>query len=173
MSRLTEYYRGPGTDAEGRTVAETWAFSDGELEAVHDFIQWLFPLSEPSRFNPDAPLLTPEDVAEFRSDPLLRRNLERSFGVILGFLGLRYDGERVGPAPDFDRKQGVWRHPNHNWLRITRVLASTRMLGLEGASRAFFRFLEAERDSGRSGVTADTFRYWKEAAGPEEPAGRG
>ena len=61
-------------------------------------------------------------------------------------------------------KPKVWRHPNHNWLRITRLLASTRLLGHEDASRAFFDFLRAYRDGGRSGITADSFRYWDEAA---------
>ncbi len=43
MSQLTDFYRGTGTDAEGRTLAEIWAYSDAELEGVHDFIQSLFP----------------------------------------------------------------------------------------------------------------------------------
>ena len=59
---LIEFYRGIAPDSEGRTLADLWAFSDDEMEEVHDFIQWMFPLREPSRFNPDAPLLTDEDV---------------------------------------------------------------------------------------------------------------
>jgi hypothetical protein len=164
MSRLTDFYRGTATDTEGRTLAEIWAFSDGEMESVHDFIQWLFPLREPSRYNPDAPLLTATDIAEFRSDPKLRDNLLRSFEVFLAFLGLRYEAGQVSEAPDFDSKSGVWRYPDHNWLRITRVLASTRLLGLETPSRALFAFLKVLRDSGRSGITAETFRYWQRAA---------
>jgi hypothetical protein len=165
MSRLLDFYRGHGVDAEGRTIARVWGFSDAELEAVHDFIQWLFPLRDRSRFNPDAPLLTDEDVAAFRSDPALREGLRRSFGVFLGFLGLGLEGGRVVEAPDYPSKRDVFRHPNHNWLRITRVLASTRTLGLEEESSAFFGFLEHLRDSGRSGITADTFDYWRDAAG--------
>ena len=109
-------------------------------------------------------MLTDADIAEFRADPTLRANLLRSFEVFLAFLGLRFEGGKVAEAPDFAAKQQVWRHPNHNWLRITRVLASTRLLGLEDASRAFFDFLKAYRDGGRSGITADSFRYWEDAA---------
>lgn len=32
-------------------------FTDDEVEAYHDFIQWIFPTSQPSRFNGDAPTL--------------------------------------------------------------------------------------------------------------------
>ncbi len=165
MSQLTAFYRGTGTDVEGRTLSGNWAYSDAELEGVHDFIQWLFPLRERSGFNPDAPLLTDADITEFRADPTLRDNLLRSFEIFLAFLGLRFEGGTVAEAPDFAGKGQVWRHPNHNWLRITRVLTSTRLLGHEDASRAFFDFLRACRDSGRSGITADSFRYWEEAAG--------
>jgi hypothetical protein len=165
MSQLTDFYRGTGADSEGRTLAELWRYSDDQLESVHDFIQWLFPLREPSRFNPDAPRLTDADLAEFRSDPALRANLLRSFEVFLAFLGLRHVGGRVEKAPDFDRKRDVWRYPNHNWLRITRVLTGTRLLGLEAQGRAFFEFLREYRDGGESGITAETFRYWEAAAG--------
>src|SRR4051812_19771894 len=131
MSRLIDFYRGTGTDSEGRTIATVWAFSDAELESIHDFIQWLFPLREPSRFNPDAPLLTDADIAVFHADPALRANLLRSLEGFLAFLGLRFDGDAVVPAADFESKN-VLAFENHNWLRITRVLTSTRLLGLEG-----------------------------------------
>jgi hypothetical protein len=163
MSQLTDFYRGTSTDSEGRTLAELWAYSDDDLEDVHDFIQWLFPLREPSRFNPDAPLVTAADIAEFHADPQLRENLLRSFEVFLAFLGLRYEDGRVAKSPVFETRIGIWRLPNHNWLRITRVLTSTRLLGLERPSRAFFEFLKQLRDSGLSGITADTFRYWEQA----------
>lgn len=70
MSQLTEFYKGAGRDSEGRSIAMIWAYSHAQWEASHDFIQWLFPLRLPSRFNPDAPRLTEVDVAEFT--PALR-----------------------------------------------------------------------------------------------------
>jgi hypothetical protein len=164
MSALTKFYRGEGVDRRGRTLADLWAFDDARMEGVHDFIQWMFPTREPSLYNPDAPLLTDSDVDEFRSDPRLRANLLRSFERFLAVLGLRYQDGAVVEAPDYDTKKVVFQGFNHNWLRITRVLASTRLLGLEGPGRAFFDFLKARRDAGASGVTADTFRYWEDAA---------
>ncbi len=164
MSRLTNFYRGTGTDDRGRTFNDIWAYSDDDLEGVHDFIQWIFPLRERSRFNSRAPVVTDADVAEFRDDPDLRRNLGKSFDVFLAFLGLIYQDGRVLRGRDHEAKSEVWRFPNHNWLRITRVLSSTRMLGLEVESSAFFDFLKALKESGHSGITADTFGYWERAA---------
>jgi hypothetical protein len=165
MSQLVDFYRGTGTDAEGRRLDEILAWPDGRLEAIHDFIQWLFPLPEPSRFNPDAPLLTPQDVALFRQDSTLRANLRRSFERILPFLGLAEtaDGE-VAVGPNFDRRApDVWDYPNHNWLRITRILRSLHLLGLEAESQALYHRLEDFHSRRRFPIGDDTFRYWTDA----------
>jgi hypothetical protein len=163
MSRLTDFYKGIGTDDRGRGLADLWAFSDRQLEEIHDFIQWMFPLREVSQFNPSAPVLTDADLHEFRADRALQENLLRSYQVFLAFLGLRLKESRVEPGADFDEKKDVFAYPNHNWLRITRVLTSTQILGLKAESRAFFEFLKNYRESGRSGITSDTFRYWENA----------
>jgi hypothetical protein len=68
MSRLLDFYRGQARDEDNRLLADLWAWSDADLEEVHDYIQWMFPLPEPSRFNLDAPLLTDDDIAAFRDD---------------------------------------------------------------------------------------------------------
>jgi hypothetical protein len=169
MSRLLDFYRGDGNDSEGRSLSDLWDLSDDEMEAVHDFIQWMFPLREPSRFNPSAPLLSDADIASFRAEPQLRENLLRSFVAFLAFLGLAYVEGQVVKAPDFDTKRAVFAAPNHNWLRISRVLTSTRILGLEIPSRAFFAFLKELHDSGAAPIPADTFRYWRGAAGADGP----
>jgi Opioid growth factor receptor (OGFr) conserved region len=167
MSRLLNFYDGTGTDAEGRRLEEIWSWDDGELEAVHDFIQWLFPLPEPSRFNPDAPLLTEEDSTAFRGDERLRANLRRSFERILAFLGLALSADgKVVEGPNFaGRAPDVWAYPNHNWLRITRILRSLRLLGLEDAARALYERLAEFHRGQRFPIAADTFQYWSEAVG--------
>ena len=75
MSQLIEFYRETGSDARGRNLERIWAYSDNEMEYHHDFIQWLFPLREPSQFNPDAPVLSDEDIRIFREDASLQENL--------------------------------------------------------------------------------------------------
>jgi hypothetical protein len=166
MSRLLDFYRGLGTDSEGRRLDDLLAWDDDALEEVHDFIQWLFPLPEPSRFNPDAPLLSPEEIAAFRADASLRANLDRAFARILRFLGLARSADgTVQEGPDFSaRAADVWAAPNHNWLRITRILRSLRLLGLEEQSRSLYRHLDHQYHHGRAPISADTFHYWTEAA---------
>lgn len=165
MSRLVDFYRGEGTDAEGRWLSEMWSWSDEDLEITHDFIQWMFPLSEPSQYNPDTPILTEEDVTAFRADERLRANLQKSFDRILAFLGLVQSGNgTIVEGPHFsERVPEIWAEPNHNWLRITRILRSLRVLGLARAARHFYDRLDAIYSSRRYPITAETFEYWAEA----------
>src|SRR5262249_18595638 len=163
MSRIVDFYRGQETDSEGRSLKEIWTWSDDDLEEVHDFIQWLFPLPEPSQFNPDAPLLSQQDIAAFKSDPVLQNNLNKSFARILGFLGLRLDNDgKVVESNTFfsARIPDVWAMLNHNWLRITRILRSLTLLGMEAQAQALYERLSVYYKSRRFPIPLDTFRYW-------------
>jgi hypothetical protein len=164
-------------DAEGRYLSEILAFTDEEMEFKHDFIQWLFPLPAPSHFNLRAPVLTRHDVAAFKQDSRLRANLRRSFDRFLAFLGLARNGRAIVERSNFDaRLTDVWTHPNHNWRRITRVLASMSILGFREDARLLYQWLRRfdHRDDWQlrkpSPFPAETMRHWLEAANREEQA---
>jgi hypothetical protein len=132
-------------------------------------MQWLFPLP---LLNPHAPVLTPGDIASFRSDEAMRANLRKSFDRILSFLGLTMtsSGEVVEGSNFPDRSAVVWAARNRDWLGVTRVLRSLTLLGLETEAGALYRWLDARYASRRFPITAETFRYWT-AAAPRHPAG--
>ena len=165
MSSLLDFYRGNGADAEGRFITDIWKWDDNDLEEVHDFIQWLFPLPEPSQFNPHAPLLTDKDIEAFTSDPVLQTNLMKSFERILGFLGLSCtaDGKVVEGNNFPARIPDVWEIINHNWLRITRILRSLTVLGMERQAQALYDRLSIFFRSAKFPIPPATFRYWTDA----------
>jgi len=78
-TRIIGFYSGEEPDHRGRYLHEIQVWPDDQLEAVHDFIQWLFPLPEPSGFNAAAPILNRESMQEFRKRPELQQNLRVSF----------------------------------------------------------------------------------------------
>ncbi len=147
MSQLTDFYSGRATDCEGRTLLELQNLSPKDKELMHDYIQWLFPIPEASKYNPKSPLLTTDDVEAFGKDERLRRELKHSWFAMLDFYGLTYHTyhQRVVIDPDmWAICSKNWLTPgNHNFLRITRILRSMTLLGLKKEARAFYSFLNS------------------------------
>lgn len=154
---LAFYGDDEGPNSSGYTLEQVLGWPDEDFEVQHDFVQWLFPTGEPSMFNPDAPVLDAATIARFRADPLLRHRLRRSFARWLAFCGVVRTGDGLAfdnPNPD------VWHRPNHNWLRITRVLRSLNLLGLPDDAQAFFTLLTTIRGK----IDPTTWGYWERAA---------
>lgn len=161
MSAIVDYYAGRGTDAAGRHLEQVWRFGPAELETRHDFIQWLFPLREPSRYNASAPLLTPADEEAFRREPGLQENLLRSLDVMLGFYGLRRDGPVVAPADMAAMARAPWLAPgDHNHLRLSRIVQSLHILGQEDLARSLQGLLLAIAKAFPDRVAPRTVEVW-------------
>ena len=160
---LVAFYRGEAPDDRGRTLADLGGWGNDRMEAVHDYIQALFPLPEPSRFNARAPLLDAAALTRFRSDPVIRANLLRSFGVMLRFYGFREDAAgRVVPAADFAARAADWLVPgDHNHLRITRILRCLTLCGLGDRAAAFLAALKEIAGPGK--VASESLRFWENA----------
>ncbi len=165
MSSLLEFYRGKLATPEGFRYAEILAWSDTRLEDVHTYIQWLFPLPERSGANPSAPVLDIATVAEFRRADDLRENLRRAWLRMLRFYGLRQVDGGVARAAEFSSRAHEWLHPgNHNHLRLTRILRSLRVLGLEHESETMLAALLAIAQDTPGAVTPRTVEFWKRTA---------
>ena len=106
MNRLLAFYYGSHPDDRGRMLAEILRQDDTWLEISHDYIQWLFPLSEMSRVNRDAPLVDAATAQAFRNDELLRGHLLAAYLRMLSFFGLQrlHDGRVVKSAAWDERK---------------------------------------------------------------------
>jgi Opioid growth factor receptor (OGFr) conserved region len=165
--RLIAFYRDGACDDAGRTLDQILAWPDDQLETVHDFIQWLFPLPERSGANPAAPVLDENAIRAFRNSAEMRERLRRAFLRMLTFYGLTWTEARVARAADFEKQAENWLWPgNHNHLRITRMLRSLGLLGLEAESVAFFRVLDKIYQDFPERITARTVAFWREAAAP-------
>ncbi len=167
MSAILDFYDGKGTDNRTRTLGDILAWDDARLESVHDYIQWLFPLPEPSAFNPDAPSLTAADIAAFRADATAQRNLLAAFRRMLRFYGFALD-DTVHPSADHATRTANWLHTgNHNLLRVTRILRCLTLLGLHAQASAFLTALEALQAGGASRVIGTrTADFWRRAVQP-------
>ena len=151
-ARLVGFLSGGAPDSSGRVLEEILAWPDQRLEAVHDFIQWLFPLTEPSPVNPDAPVLDAATIAEIRSRPELQAGFRQSYERMRSF----YAGSRHWITAG-----------NHNHLRITRILKCLMLVGLDAEARDFFAWLsgiyEEERVKPAPGISARSYGFWSQA----------
>jgi Opioid growth factor receptor (OGFr) conserved region len=146
---LHAFLAGAGHDGRGRWAADVLAFSDAELEQVHDYIQWLFPLPTRSSAQPDAPVLTEAESDAIQADRRATDTLAQAADRMLRF----YQGT------------DAWLTAyDHNHLRITRILRSLGLLIGPDAARRFHRAVLDRHEAAGAPVNTDTLRFWAAAA---------
>ena len=162
--QLIRFLEWEGKDNKNRTIETIWLYSDKELEKVHDYIQWIFPLKEVSRANPSCPVLTDEMIQYIRSSEQIQQNMVASFRRMCLFYGMEYRPEEnkvhiVKLEKDMKR---VWLKPfNHNFKRISRIIGSLTLCGRKDLAQQFYEKV----DLVTSGVFyCDSSRsFWKAA----------
>ncbi|SFS50537.1 opioid growth factor receptor-related protein [Brevundimonas viscosa] len=143
--RVLAFLEGEGVDGRGRTLFEVLALDDASLERHHDFIQWLFPLDEPSAAVPDAPVLDAAAVEAVRASTLAQCALAAA----------------TDRMDRFYRRTDQWLRPNdHNHLRITRIIRSLRLLSGDAAADAFRDAIQWRVAATRAPVSARSRGYW-------------
>ncbi|KAI0131829.1 opioid growth factor receptor conserved region-domain-containing protein [Xylariales sp. AK1849] len=176
LRKLVDFYDPvvKGADGGGRTLEQILQWGDDRLEGQHDYIQTLFPLPEGSVFNYMAPVIDETTYLYFRQHAGLRQNVRRAFERMLAFYGLKVMWEAGGEdeserkvtiveAENCKRNYDYWvRRIDHNHLRITRILRSLRVLGLEQEADAYFEALKYVYDKYRR-IGASSLGFWQRA----------
>lgn len=145
---ILAFLEGEAMDPRGRTVFEVLAMNDVALEHTHDFIQWLFPLPEPSAAVPDAPVLGPEDIRAIRESELAPIALAAATDRMTSFYWATHD----------------WLMPNdHNHRRITRIIRSLRLLVGDAEADAFRAAILERVEATHAPISARSRGYWETA----------
>lgn len=145
---IVAFLEGEGPDAAGRTLFDVLALNNAALERTHDFIQWLFPLREPSRAVPEAPVLMDDQVEGIRDSAMAQIALAAATDRMEAFYRMTHD----------------WLMPNdHNHLRITRIIRSLRLLVGDDQADAFRAVILSRVESTRAPVSARSRGYWATA----------
>jgi hypothetical protein len=124
--------------------------SDGELEAQHDWVQWLFPLATPSAAVPGSPVLTTSDIAAIGDDPRAIETLERASERLIRFY--------------MSTDHWLSRY-DHNHLRISRIIQSLRLLVSEDAAQRFYQAVLERNNAAGAPINQESLRYWRKALG--------
>lgn len=149
-SPLITFLSGSGKDSNKRTLEDVLSFSDTKLENEHDYIQWLFPLREQSGAIWDAPTLSNVDITYASKNTSVQDNFSKGLERITAF----YLSNDHWLTPD-----------DHNHLRITRILKSTRLILGKEKSSEFYSLLLSRIQEKDANINPKNMAYWHEAMG--------
>jgi hypothetical protein len=146
---IVDFITGAGTDYKGRTLGFILAQDDGWLETDHTWVQWVFPLPEPSLFNPNAPIADVETYMTIRKSA----NIDMAVDRFEQFLQL-------------NKMHRPWwfKQGDHNQLRISRLLRFLDLiLHSTDALRACHLRIALRTLTVRypDGVSDHTLHYWR------------
>jgi hypothetical protein len=145
ITDIERFLAGIGTDGVGRRIDQILDFDDVHWDRTHDFIQWLFPLTEASRSVRNAPILTDDEITQIRESESAQANIQRSV--------LRYKEFLAGTTK--------WRNGyDHNHLRISRVIKSLRLLVSDEAANGFKYWVAGQLGDEIDSIHAESQRQW-------------
>ncbi len=166
---IVAFYLSQRPDSCGRMIEDIWLWDYQKLEYTHDYIQWLFPLKQKSRFNAHAPVVNNEVIQAFRTNEELRIRLVKSLEVMLSFYGLQCFEQgnvdfRITKSDEYEERKNGWISiGNHNYLRLTRILTSLRILGLSNYAQVFFKCLDQIYKQESRRIGSKTYAFWRSA----------
>ena len=145
---ILAFLSGHGTDDQRRSILDLINRDDEFWERTHDFIQWLFPLAEPSRSVRNAPVLTHDEIKQIRESETAQANIQRSV--------LRYK--------EFLASTTKWRSGyNKNNLRISRVIRSLRLLVNDEAANGFKYWVAGQLGDRIDSIHAESRGHWRQS----------
>lgn len=144
-SVVTKFFEGTATNQSGLSWFDVLAMDNDQLEHSHDWVQWMFPLPEPSLAVPDSPVLEPGDILK------ITRNIELKSAYWIG----------VNRMCDFYVSTKYWlKYTDHNHKRITRIIRSMKLiLGREDAMLFYDMIMKLNADAGTPVSTLNS-AYW-------------
>jgi hypothetical protein len=139
------------------------SWDDEILEHKHDYIQWVFPLIEPSQCQLHTPVLTADDANQLSEITYARLRQIQAFKKMRTFYGFEPSPVELVPVHPF--KIFTWigtTGTNHNYLRLTRIMKSLCLFNNRRHALRLYQALLRIQD--RHGVFPQTtLRFWADS----------
>ena len=153
--KILNFLNGIGVDFKNRSVDDFLECSDEEIEKCHDRIQYAFPLHEESDHAHTYPVITPQIAEMVKKDSEAINNLKKLTDRMKKFYA-------IGEYYDKDRQRKWCKPSDHNLLRITRIIRSLRLFGLEKEAKDFYVHASMAADMFLPNNSI-TVKYWEKA----------
>lgn len=161
---LLYFLEGNGEDVYGRTLQFILEKESREwFELTHNYIQWLFPLREPSNFAYSVSL-TDTMVEYIKNNETILENIKKSFKKMLNFYGFDLEEDNIVIISTHQEMVDNWLNPcNHNFLRITRILGCLSIVGYNDLAKKWLIQLEYVSKGLGYVDKAKAKEYWRDA----------
>ena len=141
MSKLIQFYNNLyPINNKNYFFSDVMKWDDYNLEVKHDYIKWLFPSEKEDKKNP---VLTKQDIKQFRSNTIIRSNVVEATLKMLFFYGFVLDGSSYGvkqekPLNRRDNGRTIGLFAVHNYNRLTRIMDFLVTIDMDYLSAIFF-----------------------------------
>jgi len=143
---------------------EILAWPNSKLESTHDFIQWVFPNFEKSKYNTNTPDLTLEEVNAIKNDPVAYTNMLNAWRRMFDFYGFNFQSDKVlSKNENFFTPHWI-SLGNHNYLRITRIIKCMKIFQLDNLANSLMNCLEELYPEYSVQIGLVTLEFWINAA---------
>lgn len=167
---LVDFYLHGGQTDHRHTLKDIMGYDDYNLERGHNYIQWLLPTATASQRQPKSPILTWPTALALTNSPNFAPRYWAAVKKMLAFWEIPFkESGECSLVPQKIERVPFWAiTPNdHNQLRISRVLESTRLLGGKSSGSEFSKRLmdELARFATRNDhrLSARNVAYWYKA----------
>ena len=145
---ILDFLNGEQPDIYNRYLEDIWKMSDEDIESVHNFIQWTFPLNERSGAVPNSPILTQQEIIDIKKSEIAKQNIKKSADWFLGFL----------------TRNSYWIcQSNHNHLRITRAIKSLRLIHSDEEAESFKKNIMNLIQSNENKINPISLEFWNKS----------
>jgi len=143
-----------------QTLKEMQAWNDNKLNGVHNYITWFFPTRRHS-CSVDSIAITDEEIQEFKTNPILRKQILRNYYRMLKFYGFVFTGDKVIKSNNYEDNKHYWLcEQTPNFGRIARMLQSLMLLGFSQAAMLFYDALMQAYSKEEQIIPVKVLDYW-------------
>lgn len=169
--QIVDFYEDRGQNPSGHSYSQVMRYSDDELEAHHDFVQFLFPTKQQSKYAKGSTPITDIEISIFKTNLTLMNKFKQALVRMSSFYGLKFDEKTnsFSYANGYQNRFKEWvQSGNHNFLRLTRILTCLNLMDMSKEAGSLFQCLSNIYDYGQNSniIGKETYKFWASAALP-------
>lgn len=153
----------PPNDVTFGEFCEFWSGDYNRLSKNDHYIHWLFPNKETGK-NDTCVAITDEEIEIFKNDETILYRYLRAFDIMLEFFGMQRKGNQFELLRNPDERLLNLRKHSKHYMKITRMIKSFRLMGMDDIIENWLQFLLQLIEEGPLDNASGSYhQYWMKA----------